>query len=140
MDLLLGNLRLSQNLWPQYEATLSKLLVQCFAARTCCWVLSIHSNYTWLAICLSCNQHPQSSFVLAYPKCAFGEGGAYKKNIISTPNIFATSHLLPLTLPQYLSSSLCAPCTLSTTSIQCQPSFPSPALIFFPSFPSHLPS
>lgn len=39
-----------------------------------------------------------------------------KKNIMSTPNIFATSHRLPFTLLQYFRSSLCAPCTFSTTS------------------------
>jgi hypothetical protein len=33
-----------------------------------------------------------------------------------TPNIFAMSHLLPETRDQYLSSSFCAPSTLSTTS------------------------
>src|SRR6266498_5201535 len=35
---------------------------------------------------------------------------------IRTPNIFATSHLFPLTLLQYFNNSRCAPCTLSTTS------------------------
>jgi hypothetical protein len=37
-------------------------------------------------------------------------------HIINTPNIFATSHLLPCTRLQYFMSSRCAPSTLSTTS------------------------
>ncbi len=35
---------------------------------------------------------------------------------MSTPNIFAINHRLPDTRDQYFMSSLCAPCTLSTTS------------------------
>lgn len=40
----------------------------------------------------------------------------YRKKIIKTPNILAKSHLFEDTELQYLSNSLWAPVTLSTTS------------------------
>lgn len=56
-----------------------------------------------------------SSISIHIPKQVQSEN-THKKKIISTPNILATSQRLPDTRDQYFSSSLCAPCTLSTTS------------------------
>ena len=43
-------------------------------------------------------------------------GREHRSRHTSTPNILAISHRLPETRDQYLSSSFCAPSTLSTTS------------------------
>lgn len=67
---------------------------------------------------LSRDQYPESissRLVTAYYSKA-GVYATYRKKIIKTPNILAINQRLLDTLDQYLSSSRCAPSTLSTTS------------------------